>query len=70
MPSNDNWPLVSLNDAARMTSMSRTMINKLRGRGDFPVAVPLGERRVAFVRSEVEAWISDRIAARIVKEAA
>jgi prophage regulatory protein len=64
MPSNDNWPLVSLNDAAKMTSMSRTMLNKLRGRGDFPQAVPLGERRVAFVRQEVMTWIDARVAAR------
>ncbi|KQZ99564.1 transcriptional regulator [Mesorhizobium sp. Root157] len=64
-PDNDNQPrLVSMNDACRLTSMSRTMLNRLRTTGDFPLAVPLGERRVAFVRSEVQAWISDRIARR------
>lgn len=62
---NDNSPtLVSLNDAARMTSLSRTMLNRYRAEGRFPMAVPLGDRRVAFVRSEVQQWIRDRITAR------
>lgn len=64
-PDNDNQPsLVSLNDACRLTSMSRTMLNRYRADGRFPVAVILGERRIAFVRSEVLAWIEQRIAAR------
>jgi prophage regulatory protein len=61
---NDNVVLVSLNDAVRMTSLSRTMLNRYRAEGRFPIAVPLGERRIAFVRSEVQEWISGRIARR------
>lgn len=64
MRDNDNVRLVSLKDTAKLTSLSRTMINRYRDRGLFPAAVQLGERRIAFVRSEVETWISDRIAAR------
>lgn len=56
--------LMSLNEAAKATSLSRTSIFKLRERGEFPRAVPLGERRVAFVRDEVNAWIEARIASR------
>ena len=62
---NDNVPaLISLNDACKMTSMSRTMLNRYRSEGRFPVAVELGERRVAFVRSEVTAWVQAKIDAR------
>ncbi|NGN43488.1 AlpA family phage regulatory protein [Mesorhizobium sp. CGMCC 1.15528] len=64
MHANDNVVLVSLNDAARMTSLSRTFINRLRAIGKFPLAVPLGERRVAFVKAEVMEFINARIAAR------
>lgn len=65
IPSNDNVPtLVSLNDACRMTSMSRSMLNRYRAEGRFPVAVDLGDRRVAFVRSEVADWIDAKVAAR------
>lgn len=62
---NDNTPaLISLNDACRLTSMSRTMLNRYRAEGRFPVAVDLGDRRVAFVRSEVTEWINAKISAR------
>lgn len=56
--------LISLNDVCKMTSMSRTMINRYRAEGRFPLAVDLGERRVAFVREEVEAWVQAKIEAR------
>ncbi|WP_183908046.1 helix-turn-helix transcriptional regulator [Rhizobium sp. BK226] len=63
--SNDNTPrLISLNDACRVTSMSRTMLNRYRSEGRFPRAVELGDRRVAFVRSEVIGWLEAKIAAR------
>lgn len=72
LSANDNFPaLISLNDAARLTSLSRTMVNKLRAAGRFPSAVPLGEKRVAFVKDEVAAWVEGRIAiGRSVKTAA
>jgi prophage regulatory protein len=40
------------------------MLNRYRAEGRFPAAVPLGDRRVAFVKSEVQNWIAARIAAR------
>ncbi|TIV39003.1 MAG: AlpA family phage regulatory protein [Mesorhizobium sp.] len=55
---------MSLNDAARLTSLSRSMLNRYRSEGRFPKAVPLGDKRIAFVASEVRAWIDQRIAAR------
>ena len=65
-PDNDNIPvrLISLNEACRLTSMSRTMLNRYRAEGRFPVPVDLGDRRIAFVRVEVLAWIQAKIAAR------
>lgn len=64
-PDNDNKPrLISVKDAAKMTGMSRSMISALRSDGQFPVAVSMGERKICFVRAEVEAWIDARIAAR------
>lgn len=70
-PANDNAPmLISINDVAALTSLSRPQINVLRGRHEFPQAVILGERRIAFVRAEVVDWVSARIAARTVRAAA
>ncbi len=64
---NDNVPiLVSINDVCKLTSLSRTMINRLRSEGRFPAAADLGDRRLAFVRAEVIQWIESKIAARAV----
>jgi prophage regulatory protein len=60
----DTPHLISLNEACRLTSLSRTAINRYRSEGRFPQPVPLGFRRIAFVRAEVEQWIRDRIAER------
>jgi prophage regulatory protein len=65
IPNNDNCPvLVSLNDACKLTSMSRSMLNRYRAEGRFPVAVELGDRRVAFVRAEVVEWVAAKISSR------
>jgi prophage regulatory protein len=60
----DSPSLISLNEACRQTSLSRTAINRYRAEGRFPKPVPVGFRRIAFVRSEVEQWIRERIAER------
>lgn len=62
--SSDERVLVSLKTACAMTSLSRTMINRYRSEGRWPVAVPLGDKRIAFVKAEVQGWIAARIAAR------
>ena len=67
---NDNAPiLISLNDTARMLSVSRTQVNQYRAKGIFPLPVEMGERKIAFVRAEVVAWAEARIAARSARAA-
>jgi len=62
---NDNLPrLMSPNEAATATTFSKTMLSLMAASGKFPAAVELSERRIAYVRSEVEAWIDARIASR------
>lgn len=56
--------LVSMKRACELTSLSRTMLNRYRSEGRFPAAVPLGDKRIAFVKSEITNWIDQRIAAR------
>lgn len=64
-PANDNLPrLMSFNEVCTETTLSRCAVNALRSARLFPPAVQLGERRIGFVRAEVNAWIDQRIAAR------
>ncbi|MDG4671640.1 AlpA family phage regulatory protein [Shinella sp. 838] len=53
-----------MRDTCALTSLSRTSIHRLRSEGRFPCPVELGEKRIAFSRAEVLAWISARLAAR------
>lgn len=64
---NDNEQvLISMKQACAMTSLSRTMINRLRTAGRFPDIVDLGDRRVAFVKAEISEWIRKKIESRKV----
>jgi prophage regulatory protein len=57
--------LLKLPEVRRRTALSRSEIyRKMAMRPpQFPQKIPLGRRAVAWVESEVSAWISERIAA-------
>lgn len=44
------------------TGLPRSSLYELIGRGEFPRPIRLGERSVAWIDSEVDAWIASRIA--------
>lgn len=53
-------PLISVTQVKRLTSLSRSTIDRSVKAGRFPRPVPLtGARRVAWRQSEVLAWIHD-----------
>lgn len=60
---NDNT-IISVKRVCEMTSLSRAAIGKFRRAGRFPQPVQLGEKRIGFVKAEVDVWIDTRIAAR------
>ncbi len=45
-------------------SFSRMHIYRLMKSGDFPKSVPVGKNRVAWLESELDAWIESRVAQR------
>ncbi|MDI5929594.1 AlpA family phage regulatory protein [Rhizobium leguminosarum] len=58
----DSVILIAPKEVVRLTSLSRTQIDRYRMDGRFPLPVMLGGKRMAFVKSEVIGWIEDRIA--------
>ena len=40
--------------------ISKSTIDRLRARGDFPAPFMLGQQALGFLRSEVEAWLAAR----------
>lgn len=68
MPDNQFPLIISVKDVCKLTSLSRAFVSKIRAEGKFPAPVHLGEKRIGFVRAEVEAWLNERIAARPANE--
>ena len=49
---------------AGMTGLSPPTIDRYRGKKIFPQPIRLGPNRVAWLRSEIDAWIRERVAER------
>jgi prophage regulatory protein len=64
VPAKSAPALITMRQVCAMTTLSRTMINRLRGMGKFPDQVNLADRRVAFIEAEVIEWIRVKITER------
>ena len=62
--SNDTDRLISSATVVRLTGLSRMSVWRLEKAGKFPRRVKIGERRVAWLLSEVLAWMAERLAER------
>ncbi|EEQ4616030.1 TPA: helix-turn-helix transcriptional regulator [Escherichia coli] len=54
--------LIRLSDVMRRTGYGRAWIYKLIAQERFPKPVKVGSRSIAFVESEIDEWINQRIA--------
>lgn len=55
---------ISQEEVCQTVGLSRQEIWRRRRAGDFPKPVKLGTRRIAYLKSEIEAWIAERISER------
>lgn len=55
-------------EVQKITGLGASSIYQLQREGDFPLAVQLSERRVAWVESEIQEWVKKRIAARAARK--
>ncbi|OCH53655.1 AlpA family transcriptional regulator [Vibrio sp. ZF57] len=56
--------LIKLKEVMTLTSLARSTIYKYMNEGQFPKAVSLGCRSVAWVEDEVTDWVLERIGER------
>jgi prophage regulatory protein len=49
-------------DLKRLVPLSVTTIWRMERRGEFPRRISISEKRVAWRRSEIEAWLEKRVA--------
>ncbi len=59
--------LIKLIDVKNTTGLARSTIYKYIADGSFPKPVSLGVKAVAWVESEVQEWIQEKIEARDCK---
>jgi len=52
-----------LNGVKSMVGLSRSTIYALMKSGQFPKSIPLGERSVGWLESDISAWIDSKVAA-------
>jgi prophage regulatory protein len=60
----ENPRFLRLNQVVEKTGVSRSTVYLYLNQGRFPKPVHVSERLVAWVESEVDAWMKERIAAR------
>jgi prophage regulatory protein len=64
-PTQETSPrLIRLPEVLARTGLSRSQAYSLAGQSRFPRPIKLSERCAAWVESEVEAWIRERMAQR------
>ncbi|WJV53607.1 AlpA family transcriptional regulator [Pectobacteriaceae bacterium CE70] len=56
--------LIRLSGVMKKTSLKKSWIYLLMKQGEFPQAVKIGSRSVAWVESEVNDWIAARVSQR------
>jgi len=55
---------IKLKEVMERTGLGRSSVYKQMSEGTFPKNVSLGDRAVAWVESEIEDWIVERVAER------
>lgn len=58
----ENQRLIRRKEVQEKTGLGASSIYALMVQGEFPKAISISERRVAWIESEVNQWIAERIA--------
>jgi prophage regulatory protein len=62
--------LIRLPEVTRRTTKSRSAIYAAIASGNFPKPIRIGQRAVAFIESEIDAWIAHQAESRNQRTAA
>ncbi|MFK3708295.1 dipicolinate synthase [Klebsiella michiganensis] len=54
--------LIRFSEVQRRTGYSKAWLYRLMGQKRFPSAIKIGSRSIAFIESEIDDWINQRIA--------
>jgi len=62
MDTNDRF--LSLKEVKEITGFSRSSIYSYIQQSRFPKAILIGSRKVAWMKTEIDAWVAEKIATR------
>jgi prophage regulatory protein len=60
-PKNQPSDLIKIKEVIRMTSLSRSTIYSKMNKQSFPQSISLGYRSIAWLRKDIEDWVTQRI---------
>lgn len=55
--------MLRISEVCRRSGLSKSQVHRMVNENDFPQPIRLSKRAVAWVASEVEKWMQDRISA-------
>jgi prophage regulatory protein len=58
--------ILRLPEVCKSTGLGRAMIYRLQAEQRFPKSVKITEHAVGWIEREVQAWLAERVAARLV----
>ena len=61
-PQQENNRLIRRKEVQDKTGLGASSIYAMMAKGDFPKPLQLSERRVAWIESDIDSWVADRIA--------
>ena len=60
MSNSENRPFLTIKEVSKLIGLSVSTINRLIKKGDFPPKFKISQRRIVFMKKEIEEWINSR----------
>ncbi len=60
MINQENRPFLTIKEASEMLGISVSTINRLIKRGDFPLKVKISQRRMVFMKYQIQEWVDKK----------
>ena len=60
MTNSENRPFLTINEVSKLIGLSVSTINRLVKKGDFPPKINISQRRMVFMKSEIDEWIKSK----------
>ena len=56
----ENRPFLSIKEVSELLGISVSTINRLIKRGDFPQKIKISQKRMIFMKREIDEWIKSK----------